>query len=85
MPRITADDERLAATLKAIRRRSNLTQEAVAAQAGVPARDVMSIEAGRASDVRLGRDRAVFLGVDGAARLSTWWHGSTAGADRLPG
>ena len=49
--------------------------------AGVPVRDVSAIETGRASEVRLGRIRAVFGAVDGTARLSTWWHG--AAADRL--
>ena len=78
---MTTDDERVGATLKAIRRRSGLTQDAVAALAGVPVRDVLTIEAGRAMDVRLGRIRAVFGAVDGTVRLSTWWHG--AAADRL--
>ena len=79
--RISADGTRVGGTLKTIRRRLALTQEAVAAAAGVPVRDVMSIEAGLAGDVRLGRIRSVFGAVDGAARLSTWWHG--AAADRL--
>ncbi len=76
-----SEDARLSDTLKAIRRRSALTQMAVAEMAGVPVRDVIAVEAGRASDVRLGRIRAVFGAVDGTARLSTWWHG--AAADRL--
>jgi len=80
-PRIAADDERVGATLKAIRRRLALTQEAVAALAEAPVRDVIAIETARARDVRLGRIRAVFGAVDGMARLSTWWHG--AAADRL--
>jgi transcriptional regulator with XRE-family HTH domain len=80
-PLVSADDARIGATLKAIRRRLALTQEAVARAAGVPVRDVMSIEAGLAGDVQLGRIRSVFGAVDGAARLSTWWHG--AAADRL--
>jgi hypothetical protein len=76
-----SDDERLATSLKAIRRRLSVTQTALATIAGVPVRDVMAIEGGRAGDVRLDRIRSVFEAVDGRARLSTWWHG--AAADRL--
>lgn len=79
--RFAAVDERIGAALKAIRRRLSLTQESLAALAGVPVRDVLAIEAGRAGEVRLGRIRALFEAVDGTARLSTWWNG--AAADRL--
>lgn len=75
------DDERIGATLKAIRRRAFLTQEALARLADVPVRDILLIEAGQAGRVRLDRIRRTFAAVDGRAHLSTWWHG--AAADRL--
>lgn len=75
------DDARLAQILRAIRRRSGVTQRALAARAGVPIRDVIAVEDGRAGDVRLDRVRRMFLAVDGRARLTTWWGG--AAADRI--
>jgi transcriptional regulator with XRE-family HTH domain len=76
-----SEDIRLGETLKAIRRRSAVTQVAVAEMAGVPVRDVITIEAGRGGEVRLDRIRSVFEALDGRAQLAVWWHG--AAADRL--
>jgi hypothetical protein len=75
------DDRRLGVTLRTIRRRLAISQEALAVEAQVPVRDVIAIESGRAGTVRLDRLRSVFEAADGRARLTTWWHG--AAADRL--
>lgn len=75
------EDVRLGEVLRAIRRRVGVTQEALAARAGVPVRDIMAVEAGRAGDVELDRLRRLFFAVNGRARLATWWGG--AAADRL--
>lgn len=53
----------------------------LAATARMPLRDLKWIESGRASDVRLGRIRALFEAIDGRARLVPIWNG--AAADRL--
>jgi transcriptional regulator with XRE-family HTH domain len=76
-----SEDARLGETLKAIRRRSALTQVAVAEMAGVPVRDVIAIEAGRGGEARLDRIRSIFETLDGRTRLAVWWHG--AAADRI--
>jgi hypothetical protein len=75
------DDERLGQILRSIRRYGGLTQEALAARAFVPVRDVMAVEVGRAGDVKVDRVRRMFLALDGRARLTAWWGG--AAADRL--
>ena len=75
------EDERLGQILRSIRRRLGITQELLAARAGVPVRDVIAAEGGRAGLVKLDRIRRMFLAVDGRARMTTWWGG--AAADRL--
>ena len=77
----SVDDARTGSLLRAIRRRSGLTQAALAQRAGVPRRDVIRIEAGLVGRVALDRARAIFEATGGRARLSTWWQG--AAADRL--
>ena len=75
------DDARLARLVVTIRRRVGVTQEALADRTGVPRRDIVRIEAGRAGLVRLDRVRTVLDGIGGRARLGVWWKG--AAADRL--
>lgn len=75
------EDERLGLLLRAIRRRSEMTQVQLATEVGVPRDDVIAVEAGRASEVQLGRLRRMFAGVDARLRTTAWWHG--AAADRL--
>jgi hypothetical protein len=77
----SADDERVGRLLRAIRRRSGLTQLALALRAAVPRGDVMMIEAGYVGLIPLDRTRRVFDAVGGRARLSTFWNGAVA--DRL--
>jgi hypothetical protein len=76
-----SDDERLARLLILVRRRVGMTQRALASAAGVPRRDIMFVEAGRAGSVPLDRLRRLFELVGGRARLAVWWNG--ASADRL--
>jgi transcriptional regulator with XRE-family HTH domain len=76
-----AEDERLAQHLRAIRRRSSITQKEISLAANVPREDVMRIERGRAGEVRLERTRRIFEAAGGRARLNVWWNG--AAADRL--
>lgn len=78
---LDADDERLATLLRAIRRRSSITQANLAHEARVPRYEVLRVEGGRAGLVRLDRLRRIFLAAGARARLSVWWHG--AAADRL--
>jgi DNA-binding XRE family transcriptional regulator len=78
---MTTEDERLGLLLRAIRRRTNQTQAALAETADIPRRDVMRIEAGQAGEVQLDRVRRAFEAVDGRLRTVAWWHG--AAADRL--
>lgn len=75
------DDERLAHSLRAIRRRLALRQVDLAEQAGVRRRDVMLLEGGDAGLVPFGRTRRVFDALGGRARIAVWWRG--AAADRL--
>lgn len=75
------DDARLGRLLKLIRRRQSLTQIELGQLAGIPRRDVVSIEAGRVADVRVGRVREAFEAVGGRTRLVATWNG--AAADRL--
>lgn len=81
LPRPSADDERLGRLLRAIRRRTGLTQLALSLRAGVPRSDVMMIEAGYVGLIALERTRRLFEAVGGRARLSTFWNGAVA--DRL--
>lgn len=74
-------DERLGLLLRTIRRRTGRTQAALAAAAGIPRRDVMRIEAGRAGEVELDRVRRAFAAVEARLRTIAWWNG--AAADRL--
>lgn len=76
-----AEDERIGIFLRAIRRRSGQRQVDLARDAGVPRRDVIRIESGRAGSVALDRLRRVFAAAGGRARLNTWWNG--AAAERL--
>jgi hypothetical protein len=76
-----AEDERLGQLLRAIRRRSGQRQIDLARAAGLPRRDVVLIETGRAADVLLGRSRRVFAAADARLRVTAWWNG--AAADRL--
>jgi hypothetical protein len=78
---VPSDDERLGHLLRAIRRRTGRTQADVASAAGVPVRDLIVVEAGRAGTVRLERMRRIFDAVGGQARLTAWWNGALA--DRL--
>ncbi|HEY7599360.1 MAG TPA: helix-turn-helix transcriptional regulator [Candidatus Limnocylindrales bacterium] len=75
------EDERLAQLLRATRRRAGMTQADVARLAQVPRDDVMSVEAGRAREVGLGRLRRIFAAVDARLKVDAWWRG--AAADRL--
>jgi transcriptional regulator with XRE-family HTH domain len=77
----STEDVRTGRLLRMIRRRTGLTQAALADRAGVPRRDVIRIEAGLIGSVSLDRTRAIFEATGGRARLSTWWQG--AAADRL--
>lgn len=77
----TAEYERLATTLKAIRRRSGLTQAQLAAAAGVTRRDIIDIEAPPAGSVELERVRRSFAGLDERLKSIGLWNG--AAADRL--
>jgi len=67
--------------MRLIRHRAGRTQIELAKAAKVPLRDLKWIEAGQASDVKLGRIRSTFEAVDGRARLVAFWNG--AAADRL--
>ena len=75
------DDERLGQLLRAIRRRTGQTQADLALMAGVPRRDVIGVEAGRAGEVELERLRRLFSAVDARFKPTVWWRG--AAADRL--
>lgn len=75
------EDVRLGQLLRAVRRRSGLTQADLVRLAGVPRNDLIDVEAGRATDVKLGRIRQLFAATGGRARLGAWWNG--AAADRL--
>jgi hypothetical protein len=75
------EDERLGQILRSVRRQVDMTQEGLAARAGVPVRDVIAVEDGRAGVVKVDRVRRMFLAVEGRARLTAWWGG--AAADRL--
>jgi transcriptional regulator with XRE-family HTH domain len=77
----SADDERVGRLLRAIRRRTGLTQLALALRAGVPRGDVMTIEAGYVGLIPLDRTRRVFDALGGRAKLTTIWNGAVA--DRL--
>lgn len=75
------EDVRLGQLLRAIRRRSGLTQADLVRLSGVPRNDLIDVELGRASLVKLGRVRTLFAATGGRARLGAWWNG--AAADRL--
>jgi transcriptional regulator with XRE-family HTH domain len=75
------DDERLGHQLRAIRRRTALTQVDLARLAGIPAKELRRIENGNAGNVSLGRIRSAFDAAGARARLVPWWNG--AAADRL--
>lgn len=75
------DDDRMGRLLVAIRRKSHLSQRALAIAAGVPREDVMHIEAGDVGRVPLDRTRRVFVAAGGRTHLATWWNG--AAADRI--
>lgn len=77
----TAEDERLAALLKAIRRRSGRTQMQLAAAAGVTRRDIIHIEAARVGSGELERVRRSFAGLDARLKSVVLWNG--AATDRL--
>jgi transcriptional regulator with XRE-family HTH domain len=77
----SADDERVGRLLRAIRRRTGLTQLALCLRAGVPRGDVLTIEAGYVGLIPLDRTRRVFDALGGRARLATFWNGAVA--DRL--
>lgn len=81
MPMMHPDDERLGHLLRAIRRRTGLTQAHLALMAGVPRRDVIAVEAGRAGGVELERLRRLFSELDARFKPAVWWRG--AAADRL--
>jgi hypothetical protein len=75
------EDERAGRLLREIRHRTGATQRELGLRGGVPRRDVIGIEAGRAGSVVLGRVRAAFEAAGARARLTVWWGG--AAADRL--
>jgi hypothetical protein len=75
------DDERLAQLIRLLRHRSGRTQVELAEVAGIPLRDLKTVEAARAADVKLGRLRALMDACDGRGRFVAWWQG--AAADRL--
>jgi transcriptional regulator with XRE-family HTH domain len=77
----SADDERVGRLLRAIRRRTGLTQLALSLRAGVPRSDVIMIEGGDVGLLPLDRTRAIFDALGGRARLATFWNGAVA--DRL--
>ena len=76
-----AEDERIGQLLKAMRRSNQLTQEKLSVVAGVPVRDIIAVEDGRAGAVELARLRRLFRAAGGNARLGVWFNG--AAADRL--
>jgi transcriptional regulator with XRE-family HTH domain len=76
-----SDDERVGRLLLLLRRRVGVTQARLAIEAGVPRRDIMLVEAGRAGSVQLDRLRRIFEAAGGRARLGISWNG--AAADRL--
>jgi transcriptional regulator with XRE-family HTH domain len=75
------EDERIGLMLRAMRRATGLTQERLARLSGIPVRDIMAIEIGRAGLVELERLRRLFRGAGGLARLAVWFNG--AAGDRL--
>ncbi len=75
------DDERLGQLLRAIRRRGQLRQIDLSRLAGVPVRDLMRIESGRAGEIRLDRLRRVLDAAGGRGRFVSLING--AAADRL--
>jgi transcriptional regulator with XRE-family HTH domain len=76
-----AEDERIGALLKAIRRRSGETQLDIARRAHVPKRTVVLIETRRAGEIRIDRVRSVFEAAGARLRTTVWWNGALA--DRL--
>lgn len=79
--RFEDEDQRLGVLLRAIRRRTPISQAGLARLAEVPRQDVIAVEAGRAQEVELGRLRRMYSALDGRLRTTAWWHG--AAADRL--
>jgi transcriptional regulator with XRE-family HTH domain len=75
------EDERSGLMLRTMRRKSGLTQAQLARLAGVPVRDIIAVEDGRAGDIELARLRRLFRAAGGSARLAVWFNG--AAADRL--
>jgi transcriptional regulator with XRE-family HTH domain len=73
----SADDERVGASLRAIRKRSGDTQAVLAANAGVSRRTVGRIEAGGAGDLAVDTLRAVFAAADARIKLVPWWNGAS--------
>jgi transcriptional regulator with XRE-family HTH domain len=81
MPVVHPDDQRLAQPMRAIRRKTHMTQEELARLARVPVRDVIDVELGRLGRVRVDRARQLFAGLDARLRVTAWWGG--ANADRI--
>lgn len=75
------EDVRLGRLLRAIRRRSEMTQRELAAVANVTVLDLRRVETGQVGEVRLDRVRRLFAIPGGRARVTVWWNG--AAADRL--
>jgi len=68
--RETDEDVRLGQLLRAIRRRSGVTQAELVRLSGVPRNDLIDIELGRASKVKLGRIRSLFLSESSTGRAA---------------
>jgi transcriptional regulator with XRE-family HTH domain len=75
------DDLRMAAALRALRRRDHLTQEALAVKAGTSRRTIGRIENGQAKSLTLGTLRNVFEPFDARIKTTVLWNG--AALDRL--
>jgi hypothetical protein len=77
---VSRDDERLARAARALRKRAGLTQRGLVAD-GRSRRFVLSLEGGRAGELRIGDLREHFARFGATVRISAWWNG--ADLDRL--
>jgi transcriptional regulator with XRE-family HTH domain len=78
---VTNEDQRLAASLRALRRRTGISQQSLAEAAGVSRRQVSRLENERAAALTLGALRQTFAAADARLVISVWWRG--AALDRL--